>query len=356
MKIEQTSPYRYRVVKMYKGKRYRVTFDHKPTQKEALQALAEAMDSTSDDMKPSSLVTFDDYAKDYIQSKKNVLSPSTIAGYEGILRNLPEGFKKLRMFDIDTHDIQLCMNKYAAPYHPWVSSKMDRRDETKTVTRSPKTVRNAHGFISAVMGEYRPKLNCKSRLPQKKKNDFYIPSDEDIKKVLNEFKGTIYEYPFKLACFGLRRSELIAVTDKSIKKVDGKYLLSIKNAIVRNSDKKWVKKTTKSTASTREIKIPDDIAEYILKNGKVISGHPDKLYKNMDRTQKKLGLEHFSVHKLRHYFCSKLFSLGYDIKTVQAMGGWETDHTPRTVYAHVMQNKLEEAKDKASDQIADALF
>lgn len=44
MKIEKRSEDSYRVRKMYKGQMYTVTFDHKPTQKEAMQAMAQEFD------------------------------------------------------------------------------------------------------------------------------------------------------------------------------------------------------------------------------------------------------------------------------------------------------------------------
>ena len=39
MKIEKRGPDSYRVRKMYKGQMYTVAFDHKPTQKEAMQTI-----------------------------------------------------------------------------------------------------------------------------------------------------------------------------------------------------------------------------------------------------------------------------------------------------------------------------
>lgn len=43
MKIEKRASGSYRVRKMYKGQMYTVSFDHKPTQKEAMLAMAEEL-------------------------------------------------------------------------------------------------------------------------------------------------------------------------------------------------------------------------------------------------------------------------------------------------------------------------
>lgn len=44
MKIEKLPSGSYRIRKMYKGQTYTIVFDHKPTQKEAVQAMAAELD------------------------------------------------------------------------------------------------------------------------------------------------------------------------------------------------------------------------------------------------------------------------------------------------------------------------
>ena len=62
---------------MYKMQTYTFVFDHKPTQKEAMQAMATKLVKVQE--KYESL-TYRAAAQKYIDSKKNVLSPSTIRG------------------------------------------------------------------------------------------------------------------------------------------------------------------------------------------------------------------------------------------------------------------------------------
>ena len=75
MKLEKLPSGSYRAKKIYKGKTYRVTFDHKPTDQEALIALAEVMQEEA----PREKGTFGTYAKRYIESKRNILSPASAA-------------------------------------------------------------------------------------------------------------------------------------------------------------------------------------------------------------------------------------------------------------------------------------
>ena len=83
MKIEKLPSSSYRIRKTYKGKTYTVIFDHKPTQKEAMQAMAAELDKVKEKHKS---MTFQAAAEEYIESKRNVLSPTTIRGYISALR------------------------------------------------------------------------------------------------------------------------------------------------------------------------------------------------------------------------------------------------------------------------------
>ena len=90
MKIEQRSSGCFRVRKTYKGKTYTLNFDHKPSQKEVTMALAEKFNEN--DVYISG--TFEDKANEYIKVKSNILSPSTIGGYEKVLRCISDEFKE----------------------------------------------------------------------------------------------------------------------------------------------------------------------------------------------------------------------------------------------------------------------
>ena len=114
MKIEKRASGSYRVRKMYKGQMYTVTFDHKPTQKEAMQAMAAELNKVQ--TKHESM-TFRAAAEKYMASKKNILSPSTIRGYATIIKQIPETFLAKNIYDITALDVQeliIIMHKKAA--------------------------------------------------------------------------------------------------------------------------------------------------------------------------------------------------------------------------------------------------
>lgn len=330
MKIEKLPSGSYRIRKMYKGITYTVVTDYKPTQKEALQLLTAEMDK----IKPTApaKLDFEAAAEQYISVKANVLSPSTVNGYRGILRNISENFKKLLINDITAIDIQKEINDYS-------------------VNRSPKTVRNAHGFISAVLGMFRPELNISTTLPQKHKNGEYIPSDEDVKRILQYAKGSKYEIPLLLATFGLRRSEICALT---LDDLDGN-ILTINKALVMNESKEFVIKSTKTTEGTRQIYLPDYVVELIRQNGKIYDGFPGNILRYLSRAQDALGIKHFRLHALRHYYASMSHSLGIPDSYIMQAGGWKSDNTLKRVYRHAMDDKKEEMQEFAAQYITELL-
>lgn len=330
MKIEKLPSGSYRVRKMYKGQTYTVIFDYKPTQKEVMQAIASELDKVQ--LKHERM-TFKIAAKMYIDSKSNIISPSTEREYIGTLDRLSDTFKELILSDVTQADIQKEINRLAKEL-------------------APKTVRNYHGFISSVLGVYRPELKISTTLPLKRKNDPYIPTDNDIKTVLKHCSGTQYEIPILLGCYGLRRSEICALTMDDI----DDNTIHINKAMVQDKDKQWIIKSTKTTASTRDVVVPASLIEKIRNQGYVYHGHPNCITVYLTRLQNKHDMPHFSLHKLRHYFASKMSALNIPEADIIAMGGWETDHVMKMIYRHSLEEDKKKSQKIASDKLAEIIF
>lgn len=329
MKIEKRGSDSYRVRKMYKGQMYTVSFDHKPTQKEAVQAVAKELDRIQGKYES---MTFQAAAEKYIESKMNVLSPSTIRLYKTTINNTSPKFNSINIHDMTILDIQAEVNRLAKNH-------------------SPKTVRNYHGFISAVIGSVRPEMKISTTLPQKVRNEPYIPSDEDVKRILDYSRGTEYEIPIILACYGLRRSEICALTISDL----AGDILHINKAKVFGH-KGWVEKGTKTTSSTRDIIIPMQIADRIRERGYIYKGHPNSISEYLGTVEDKLEIPRFTMHKLRHYFATKMSALNVPEADIMRMGGWETDHVMKSVYRHSIIEKEEKAKREAAEKLRNALF
>ena len=330
MTIEKLPSGKYRATLMRNGSRYRMTFDYKPSKREAEDALRELMDRKGAQVNGS--LTFRQAADKYDDMKRNVLSPSTIRDYTRMCDRMPVWFVDTCIDEITQISINKVVNELSAD-------------------KSPKTVRNFHGFISTILGTFRPDFKIYTTLPQKRKSEPYIPSDEDVKAILEELRGTMFFIPIVLACYGLRRSEILALTPDDI---EGDTV-HIRKAVVLDEHRKEVEKPTKTTDSERDIIIPSEIADMIREQGYVYNGAPNSIIVKLTKTQDKLGIPHFSLHKLRHYFASKMLTLT-DSKTVQALGGWKTDSVMKTVYAHSMKDEQEKAKKAAAEKLREAIL
>lgn len=306
MTIDKLPSGSYRIREMRNGQLYKVTIDHKPSKTEARDLIEAQMTGYHN----SDL--FGSAADAYVKSKKNVLSPATIRGYYSLINNMDDKFKALPLDKITLPVLQKYINEFSADH-------------------SPKSVRNLNGFIMSVLTFYGSDIKS-PRLPQKDNKVVYIPSEEDVKRLLNEFKGHKYEPFIILGTLGLRRSEICALTPADL----NGNVLTINKALVQDENKIWVVKKPKTDSSTRTIIIPDHVADMLRTNG-FYTDNPENLYFALRRAQKRLGIQPFPFHKLRHFFASYMHNLGYSDKQIQEFGGWKTTETLRNVYQHAME-------------------
>ncbi len=324
MKIERLPSGSYRIRKTYNKKVYTVVFDHEPSKREIIMRLAEKMENCETIIKGS----FEDKAKEYIKVKSNVLSPSTIGGYEKILRCISDDFKKTNINDIDQILIQKELNDY-------------------TVGRSPKTVKNMSGFITAVLGLYRPNMKIRVTLPQAIKYEPYLPKETEIKAILNAVKGTDYSIPFQLGVLGMRRSEVCAA---EITDLDGNLLVINKAYIFDKENKPLIKPLTKTTEGKRQIYLPDSLVAEIVKKGYIFNKFPHNLVRVLHEKQTELNIPSFRFHDLRHFYASYAHEHGMSDADIMATGGWKSDYTMKSIYRHAMEeNKQDNQRKIASD-------
>lgn len=264
--------------------------------------------------------TFAHELSEYISRKTAVLSPSTIKGYKNIERmlqkNYPAFYNKL-CSDITQEDIQNVVS-----------------DLSKT--KSPKTVRNYHGLISAILGS---DMKIKTTLPQRIVNDLYIPSDDEIKNLINIVKNTELEIPVLLGAFCMmRRGEICALSLNDIKG----NTIHVKHSMVLTSDKEWQIKAPKTVSSDRYIQAPDFVIKKIKEKGYITNLNPHSISIMFGRVLEKNNLPHFRFHDLRHYSASIRHALGIPDAYIMADGGWSSDKVLKAVYRHAMSDRKRE--------------
>lgn len=319
MKIEELPSGSFRVRKQINGKRHTAIFDHYPSEGEILLALGKNLDGTP---APKELLIFSNAAKQYVEAKRNVLSPKTRKEYLETPGRLSKAFSEKNIYEITAQDIQLEINRIAEK-------------------RAAKTVKNYHSFISNVLQYFRPDFSYNTTLPQVEIVEPYIPDDKEVKMLLSYIKENRPEYYvcIILAAYGLRREEILAITGED---VEGN-ILHITKGMVQDENKKWVTKTTKTPKSRRDIELPKDIADQIKENGYAINKYPSAIGKVINKACKELEITPFSLHKLRHYFASTLISKKVDILTVASLGGWSSPDMIYKRYGHAMEEKKKKA-------------
>lgn len=277
-------------------------------------------------------IDFGDAMDNYINSRENVLSPRTISEYRKMRKRYCKDLMEKKIDLIAQDDVQKAINY-------------------ESLTHSPKTVRNIHGLISATFKAYRPEFALNTALPKKKRVDLYIPTDNEIKQLLDFVKGTEMELPILLAAFGpMRRGEICALESDDI----SGSIVHVNKNMVLNQDLEWIIKTPKSYAGDRFIDFPNFVAKkWQGIHGRIVDLNPDVITKRFEHCLKGAGLPHFRFHDLRHYSASIQHALGVPDAYIMQRGGWSNDGVLKAVYRHALSDKAKEYSDIANNHFND---
>ena len=320
MKIERRPGGSYRVRKTYKGKQYTALFDYKPSQMEANKAIYDLIENEK-----ISRESFEHYCNLYIDSKRNVLSPSSVITYERLVKALSPEFRVISIDNITQLDVQEEVNRYAEKH-------------------APKTVRSLHGFIASVLGLFRPDFVLRTTLPQKVQKERYLPSQSDIKAILDAANEEDH-IAFQLGVLSLRRSEICALEMSDLKGNE----LHIHANMVWN--KKWIRKESpKTDAGNRVIYLPDSLVQEIQDKGYFFRYSPNKLLEHLQKLQKELEIPQFRFHDLRHFYASFASTLIPE-QDVMSLGGWKSDYIFKNTYRNSMKDKIKESANTYLDSI-----
>ena len=262
-----------------------------------------------------------DCLEKYVADRADSLSPSTIRGYNSIVRAIRTRFEQVgnkRIMSLTDRDIQSVIKGI----------------------RAPKTQRNYVNLIQSATGR---KFSVKFRNKQSK--EIAVPSELEVQGLINIFRRTEMEIPVMLGAYaGLRRGEICALT---IQDLDGD-MLHINKDMVLDDDGMWITKDPKTPSSNRTVLLPAHVADRIRQKGYVTHLTPNNITKRFIKRQQTLGIEpHYTFHSLRHFFASYLHAQSIPDAYVLRAGGWSTPHVMQKVYRHALDDIHLEMSQKA---------
>jgi integrase len=303
---------------MVDGVRYNRTFD---TESEALLYAAEIKTGRAETR--SEDISVGTAMDRYIDMKDGVLSPATISAYRRIRRNHLQSIMGVKLDRLTQEAVQRAVSAMS-------------RDGL-----SPKTIRNAYGLLTAVLGTFRPSLVLNTTLPQKVRYEAAVPSDEDIVSILTAIPGTEAELPITMAMWlGMRMSEILGLKWKDIDFEN--RVVHIRRALVDEGEK-----TTKTYTSQRDLTIPDHILSLMGAAGgpeeHVVKMTRRRILTVFHRVCSDAGVQQYRFHDLRHINASVMLMLGIPDKYSMKRMGHATNNMLKTVYQHTMDKKMAES-------------
>lgn len=271
----------------------------------------------------------------YIEHRSAILSPSTIRGYRTIQRNNIDAIADMRVEDVTSEDIQRFINLLSQ-------------------SLSAKTVRNVFGLVKSAILAVEPFKPINVRLPQKEVANRRIPTDAEVKRLLEESKSDEYLYKaILLASIGtLRRGEVCALTYEDI---IGNVIHVHSDMVADENHQYAIKPMPKTSTSDRYIELSDDIIKELgTGTGRIVPITPNALGARYRVLCAKLDMN-FRFHDLRHYAASIMHAIGIPDQYIMQRGGWKTDDILKSVYRNVLEDKKNEFSQKTNSYMDNLL-
>ncbi len=266
---------------------------------------------------------YDDYTvmeilQMYIDCKEDSLSPNTITGYNSMLKNRFTIFNNLKVKNLSSAIVQ-----------KWIGEL--------NLELSPKSVRNAYGLLTSALNFFDIELKIKVKLPQLVVKDCYIPIDSDVKTLISYLRE--HNHNLYIACllsaFGtLRRGEICALTADDVKG----NVITVNKTMVKKGSEWIIRDTPKTKSSNRHVEYADFVIKELPTTGRLVNIYPTTISEKFAKTVRKLNLNHFRFHDLRHYSASIMHAIGIPDVYIMQRGGWGSDKVLKQIY----RNKLDD--------------
>ena len=281
-------------------------------------------------------ITIEKAIQRYIDNRTSVISPTTLRSYKSLQKNQYEEINNKRISDIKSEDIQKFVNNISK-------------------NESPKTVKNAYTLLKASITAVNPNKGINVRLPKKNPIEYHLPTDNDIKTLLDNADEEM-KIAIMLASMGTLRAGEICALDYSDIKGD---TIHVHQNMIFTENKEWVIKDIPKTAeSDRYVTYPKKVIKAIGKGeGRIMESNPRALGSRYKRLVLRLNLD-MSVrfHDLRHYAASKMHSIGIPDQFIQQVGGWKSDTILKSVYRNVIEDDRKRYEEIRNKYMEDKFF
>lgn len=230
---------------------------------------------------------------------------------------------------------------------------------------SQSTVLKVHRFLHLAFKyaiawgylRFNPADGVKAPSPERK--EMVIPTDKEIKMLLNATRGKPMYWPIYIgSTTGMRLGEICGLQEKSVDLKEKKYIVQ---QTLKRINGKLILKTTKTAGSRRPVPfLPGTIEElkkyskerarnrlkygpkykdagYFLQREHGQAMQPDDVSKAFKKLIRDFGMsEDITFHSLRHYHATWLFLQGVPIKVVSERLGHSSVRITLDIYSHVL--------------------
>ncbi len=291
---------------------------------------------------PAVVVSVSELVDQYISNRQLIgTKPTTIKGYRNCAKTISSRIGKTEAQKLTAYMV-------------------NRLIFDLSQTKSPKTIRNTIGLLNAaynygIRTGFASENPCTlATLPKYDRPEIDTLSHDEIIRFLAELESEALDYKvgYKLALLcGLRRSEILGLKEEDVSTAFRTIKICRTRHILDGGAESI--QTTKTKKSARTLAISETLAadidalirthdaqnpnhsDFLILDSAGNNINPSTFSDRVYAIAHRAGIEHISLHGLRHSFATMLNAEGFDIAQISAELGHSNITTTLNIYTHV---------------------